>query len=140
MDEKEIQLKRRENEEQATAGRARILGMPYLDTRQFENEIGLVPDLLDVAQMHRDFIIPLQRGGGEEHYQFMVTSRTPRSVIDKMRQEYTNEGEKADFFLISGSAYKVFMLRYDPPQVIQYDDIKIAGRGIQKRLLQCLRH
>ena len=129
MDEKEIQLKRRNNEEQATAERARILGLPYLDTRSFENEIALVPDLLEVGQMHKDFIIPLQRGGGEEHYQFMVTSQTPKSVIERMRQEYTDEGEKADFFLISGSAYKVFMLRYDPPKQIHYDDIKIAGEG-----------
>lgn len=129
MDEAQIQQKRRDNEEQATAGRARILGLPYLDTRQFENEIPLVPDLLDVQQMHQDFIIPLQRGGGEEHYQFMVTSQTPRSVINKMAQEYTDNGERVDFFLISGSAYKVFMLRYDPPKVIQYDDIKIAGEG-----------
>lgn len=129
MDENDIQLKRRENEEQATAGRARILGLPYLDTREFENEIPLVPDLLDVQEMHKDFIIPLQRGGGEEHYQFMVTSQTPRTLIEKMRNEYTNEGERVDFFLISNSAYKVFMLRYDPPKIIQYDDIKIAGEG-----------
>ena len=79
--------------------------------------------------MHHDYIIPLQAGGGEEHYQFMVTSQTPRSVIERIRQEYINEGEKADFFLISGSAYKVFMLRYDPPKVVHYDDIKIAGEG-----------
>ena len=129
MDENEIQLKRRDNEERATADRARILSLPYLDTRSFENEIALVPDLLDIAQMHRDHIIPLQQGGGEEHYQFMVTSQTPRSVIERMRQEYTDEGEKADFFLISNSAYKVFMLRYDPPKVVKYDDIKIAGEG-----------
>ena len=129
MDENDIQLKRRDNEEQATAGRARILGLPYLDTREFENDIPLVPDLLDVQKMHQDFIIPLQRGGGEEHYQFMVTSQTPRTLIEKMRNEYTDEGERVDFFLISNSAYKVFMLRYDPPKVIQYDDIKIAGEG-----------
>ena len=129
MDESEIQLKRRENEERATAERARILGLPYLDTRGFENEIGLVPGLLEIEQMHRDFIIPLQRGGGEEHFQFMVTSQTPRSVIEQMRQKYTDEGERADFFLISNSAYKVFMLRYDPPKEIHYDDIKIAGEG-----------
>lgn len=129
MDERELQLKRRENEEQATAGRARILGLPYLDTRNFENEIPLVPDLLDVEEMHRNYIIPLQKGGGEEHYQFMVTSQTPRSVIEKMRQEYADDGERVDFFLISGSAYKVFILRYDPPKEIHYDDIKIAGEG-----------
>ena len=129
MNEDDIQQKRRDNEEQATVGRARILGIPYLDTRGFENELPLVPDLISVEQMHRDFIIPLQKGGGEEHYQYMVTSQTPRSVIDRMRKEYTDEGERVDFFLISGAAYKVFMLRYDPPKVVQYDDIKIAGKG-----------
>ena len=129
MHEDEIQIKRRENEEQATAGRARILGLPYLDTRRFENEIPLVQGLLDVEDMHRDFIIPLQKGGGEDHFQFMVTSQTPKSVIEKVRQDYTDEGEKTDFFLISLSAYKVFMLRYDPPKVVKYDDIKIAGEG-----------
>ena len=129
MDEQDVQLKRRDNEERATSERARILGFPYLDTRSFENNIPLTPDLIDVQQMHHDFIIPLQRGGGEEHYQFMITSQTPRSTVEKMRQEYTDEGEKVDFFLISGSAYKVFMLRYDPPKVIHYDDIKIAGEG-----------
>ncbi len=129
MDEGEIQAKRRENEEQATAGRARILGLPYLDTRDFENNIPLVPNLLEIQEMHKDFIIPLQEGGGDEHYQFMVTSQTPRTLIEKMRQEYTEEGEKVDFFLISNSAYKIFMLRYDPPKVVQYDDIKIAGEG-----------
>ena len=92
MNEDEVQLKRRDNEEEATRNRARILGLPYLDTREFENEIPLVKGLLDVKQMHQDFIIPLQKGGGEEHYQFMVTSQTPRSLIDKMRQEYTDEG------------------------------------------------
>ena len=129
MDESEIQRKRRENEELATAGRARILGLPYLDTREFENEIPLAEPFISIQQMHKDYIIPLQKGGGEEHYQFMVTSQTPRSLIQKMRQEYTDKGMKADFFLISNSAYKVFMLRFDPPVEIHYDDIKIGGDG-----------
>ena len=61
MDESEIQQKRRDNEEQATADRARILGLPYLDTREFENSIELVSGLLDVSEMHQSFIIPLQK-------------------------------------------------------------------------------
>ena len=129
MNEEELQQKRRDNEEMATSDRARILGLPYLDTRDFENTIPLTMDLLSIQEMHQNYIIPLQQGGGEEHYQFMVTSQTPRSLIERMRQEYTNEGEKADFFLISNSAYKVFMLRYDPPKQVHYDDIKIASEG-----------
>lgn len=134
MKEDEIQQKRRDNEEQVTSERARLLGLPYLDTRQFEDNSPLIPDLIDVSDMHRNFMIPLQKGGGDEHYQFMVTSQTPKSVIEKMRKEYTDEGERVDFFLISGSAYKVFILRYDPPQEIQYDDIKIASEGDSETL------
>lgn len=129
MDEQEIQRKRRDNEEQAALGRAHILGMPYLDTRDFENEIPLVMGLLSVEDMHRNYILPLQKGGDGEHYQYMVTSQTPRSVIENMRKQYEDEGERVDFFLISNSAYKVFMLRYDPPKEVIYDDIKIAGEG-----------
>lgn len=129
MNEDSIQQKRRDNEEQATESRARILGLPYLDTRDFENEIPLVDGLLSIPKMHQDFILPLQKGGGEERYQFMVTSQTPRTLIDRMRQNYTDNGERVDFFLISNSAYKVFMLRYDPPAEIHYDDIKIADEG-----------
>ena len=129
MDEREIQKKRRENEEQATEQRSKILGLPYLDAREFESTIPLVKDLISVQQMHKNFILPLARGDGEEHYQFLVTSQTPKSVIDKMRQDYLDQGERADFFLISQSAYKVLMLRYDPPKEVHYDDIKIAGEG-----------
>lgn len=129
MYENEIQVKRRDNEERVTAERARILGLPYLDTRSFENTIPLTEGVMTAQEMYKDHIIPLQKGGGEEHYQFMVTSQTPRSLIDGKRREYTDDGERADFFLISESAYKVFMLRYDPPREVHYDDIKIAGEG-----------
>ena len=129
MDEREIQNKRRENEERATEGRARILGLPYLDTRPFEETMPLTQGLIDVAEMHRDYILPLHKGGGDEHYQFMVTSQTPRTLIERIRQKYADEGEKVDVFLISTSAYKVLMLRYDPPVEVHYDDIKIAGEG-----------
>lgn len=129
MEEAEIQRKRRENEEQATASRARILGFEYLDTREFENSIELVRGLIDIKQMHRDFIIPLKYGGDDEVYEFMVTSQTPKSVIDELRKNYTDEGERIRFFLISLSAYQVFILRHDPPKEIIYDDIKIAKDG-----------
>ena len=134
MNEDDVQKKRRDSEEEATSNRSRILGFPYLDTRTFEAEIPLVPNILDKEQMHRDYIIPLQEGGGGEHYQFMITSQTPRTTIEKIRSEYLDRGERTDFFLISKSAYQVFMLRYDPPKEIKYDDIKIATEGDSKTI------
>lgn len=129
MDESEIQRKRRDNEEQATRSRARILGLPYLDTREFENTIPLVPDVLDVKTMRKNFMIPLQKGDEETPFRFMVTSQTPNSLLPDMRRQYAEDGKHVGFFLISNSAFQNFMLRYDPPQQVHYDDIKIAQEG-----------
>ena len=129
MNEEEIQQKRRANEEAATASRARILGLPYLDTRPFEKSIPLVQGMLEIPQMHRDYILPLERGSEEKPAQLLCTSQTPRSVIDNIRTDYNNHGRNCTFFLISLSAFQVLMLRYDPPQQVHYDDIKIAGEG-----------
>ena len=63
MNEDELQQKRRENEEAATANRARILNLPYLDTRNFEASVPLVSGLLDIEEMRQSFILPLQKGG-----------------------------------------------------------------------------
>lgn len=134
MDEQEIQRKRRANEERSTAERARVLGFPYLDTRRFENDVPLVKDVLTVSEMKEKEIIPLQKGSEDRHYQFLVTSSTPKSAVDKMREQYMNGGERADFFLISESAYKAFMLRYDPPKEAHFDDIEIADNGDSKTL------
>ena len=86
-------------------------------------------DVLDKKQMHEDYIIPLQKGAEAVPYQFMVTSQTPKSVIDTLTRTYEDEGMRIEFYLISNSAYQVFMLRHDPPQVVHYHDIKIADAG-----------
>jgi len=139
MDEAEIQRKRRENEEQATKRRASILGLPYLDTRSFENTVPLVPDVLSVEQMRKDYIIPLQYSPEDMSYRFIVTSQTPNSLIPKMRQEYGDRGAHVAFFLVSKAAYQAFMLRYDPPKETIYDDIKIASEGDSETIAQVSR-
>lgn len=129
MDEGEIQRKRRDNEEKATKERARILGLPYLDTRDFEQTIPLLKDIMDVADMHKDFMIPFEKGDHETPYRFFVTSQTPNSLLEDMHKAYNDAGEHVVFFLISNSGYRALMLRYDPPKQIHYDDIKIAKEG-----------
>ena len=121
MDESEIQRKRRDNEEMATRRRASLLGYSYLDTRQFETTIPLVPDLLKVEEIKNAFIVPLQKGNDQRPYQFMITSQTPQSKISDLRKQYGSGGQSVDFFLISGSAYQAFLIRYDPPKEIVYE-------------------
>lgn len=139
MNEAEIQRKRRDNEEEATRRRAGILGLPYLDTRTFEETVPLVPDVLSIEDMRKDYIVPLQVNPDEASYRFMVTSQTPNSLIPKMRQEYTDRGAHIAFFLISKAAYQVFMLRYDPPKETVYDDIKIATEGDSETIAEVSR-
>ncbi len=136
MDENEVQRKRRQNEEDATSRRAGILGLAYLDTRDFEKDIPLVRDVLGKKEMHENFIIPLQKGEGSVPYQFMVTSQTPRSVIEKKTKVYEDQGLRVEFYLISNSAYQCFMLRHDPPQQVHYDDIEIASEGDSETIQQ----
>ncbi len=129
MDEKKIQDHRREQDEQSTNQRAAILGLQYLDTRSVEETLPLVRDVLSIEQMHKSRIIPLVAGGGAEPWKFGVTTQTPQSLIQSMTKEYDERGDNTQFFLISNSAYRAFMNRYDPPKKVIYDDIKIATEG-----------
>ena len=129
MDEAKIQAQRRNNDEESTERRAAILGLQYLDTRQIEQALPLVEGLLSVDQMHKDRIIPLVMGSESEPYRFAVTSTTPQSLLVRMEREYADDGKAIQFFLISQSGYDAFMLRYDPPPELHYDDIEIAKEG-----------
>ena len=129
MDEAKIQAQRRNNDEESTERRAAILGLQYLDTRQIEQALPLVEGLLSIDQMHKDRIIPLVMGSESEPYRFAVTSTTPQSLLVRMEREYADDGKAIQFFLISQSGYDAFMLRYDPPPEIHYDDIEIAKEG-----------
>ena len=59
MDEDKIQARRREQDEEATKRRAAILGLQYLDTREFEADVPLVRDVLTNDEMYRGRIVPL---------------------------------------------------------------------------------
>lgn len=131
MEENKVQLMRRQKEEEATEQRARILGLTYLDTRDFEDIFPLARDLFTNEQMYRAFLAPLQIGDIDENkpWRVLITSLTPRSVIQKLSKKYQDEGKTLELFLISESAWKNIMRRYDPPKKVVYDDIEIAGEG-----------
>ena len=138
MDEQKIQQKRREDEENATAKRADILGLNYLDARPFEDSFPLVRDVFSNEQMYAGKLATLQAGREEtgEPWRIMITSQTPRTVVQKIRKTYEDNGKNVDFYLISEFAWKKIMRRYDPPKEIIYDDIEIAGDGDSETLAQ----
>lgn len=129
MDESKVQAQRREHDENATRERAAILGVQYLDTRNFEKDIPLVDGILSIEEMYKGRLIPLVRGSESDAYQFGITTQTPQSLVTRMRRDYNDRGMNAEFNMISGSAFKLFMNRYDPPKQVVYDDITIAKEG-----------
>jgi type II secretory ATPase GspE/PulE/Tfp pilus assembly ATPase PilB-like protein len=129
MDEDKTQERRRDQDEKATQQRAAILGLQYLDAREVEETLPLTSGILTNDEMYKGYIIPLTSGGGTEPYRFGVTSQTPQSLIQKMASEYNDRGELTQFLLMSGSGFRAFMNRYDPPKEIIYDDIQIAKEG-----------
>lgn len=129
MNEDKVQAQRRAHDEDATRQRAAILGVQYIDAREFEQDIPLVKDILSVQEMYKGFIVPLKAGSTEEAYQFGITTQTPQSLVQNMSREYNERGENVVFLMISGSAFKALMNRYDPPKQVIYDDIQIAKEG-----------
>lgn len=129
MDESAIQDKRRDQDEQATRRRATILGIQYLDAREFEKDIPLIKDVLTIEDMYSGFVVPLSIDEETMTYRFGVTSRTPQSLIATMTDNYRDEGKMAKFYLISGTAFNVLMLRHNPPKKKIYEDIEIAKEG-----------
>lgn len=129
MDEEKIQQRRRAQDETATQQRAAILGLQYLDTRDIEQTIPLISGVLTVEEMYRGRWVPIAQGSEEKPYRFAVTSQTPQSLFQNIRDRYRDNGYYVEFVMISGSGYKALMNRYDPPKVVVYDDIQIAKQG-----------
>ncbi len=136
MDEDKIQQNRREADEQATAQRAAILGIKYLDTRQIENTIELAQNVLDIPVMHQNRLVPLVAGNEGQPWQFGATTQTPQSYIRELTQQYNSVGHNIQFFLISNSGYKQIIDRFDPVIKVIHDDIKIASEGDSNTITQ----
>lgn len=129
MNEDKIQQQRREHDEASTKQRAAILGVQYLDSRPIENGLPLVENILSVAEMYKNFMVPLELSVDGSPYRFGITTQTPQSIIQGMARQYNDRGDNIQFAMISGSAFKAFMRRYDPPKQVIYDDIEIAKDG-----------
>jgi type IV pilus assembly protein PilB len=136
MDESKIQQQYRDQDESATQQRAAILGLPYLDMRGTDETIDLVPNVLEVDEMHRRRVVPLRAGSESTTWQFAVTTQTPQSFLKEIADRYAAQGQNTAFSLISSSGFNVLMNRYDPPKVVHYDDIQIAKAGDSETIAQ----
>lgn len=126
----------RTQDEQNTQNRAAILGFRYFDTRGQVAGAELIPDELMISEMHSAQIIPLRIGRDDASYVFGVTVSTPQSYIRDFTKRYNDNGHAVEFVLISNSGFREFMLRYDPPKEVVYNDVEIAREGDSSTLDQ----
>ncbi len=136
MDEDKVQKEHREQDEQSTAQRAAILGISYLDTRPIEVTIPIAKDVIEIAIMYKNRIVPLISGSESLTWQFGITTQTPQSYIRELTKQYNDDGRNVQFFLISNSGYKILMDRYDPVIKVVHDNIQIAKEGDSETIKQ----
>lgn len=136
MEEDKVQKNRRDQDEQATAGRASILGVQYLDTRPFEATIALANGILDIPTMRQNRLVPLLAGNEAQLWQFGMTTQTPQSFIRDLTKQYSDVGHSVKFFLISYSGYKNFIDRFDPVVKVIHNDIQIAREGDSNTIIE----
>jgi type IV pilus assembly protein PilB len=117
----------RDQEEQNTQRRAGLLGLQYLDTREFAKSSPLWKDILEVHEMRQGRLVPLSDGNEEVALIFGITVSTPQPLLTQLRTRFPNR--IVQFMMISDSGFEDLMLRYDPPKKVVYEDVKIATEG-----------
>lgn len=125
------QVKFRENEEYNTKTRADLLKIPYLDSRTVA-DIPLVTGVIDIPEMYENKMVPLyDKGSG---YTFGITISTPQQILRQLRERFKDK--IINFVMISLPGYKEFMLRFDPPKEVHYDDITVSSEGASDNVKQ----
>lgn len=128
-EEAERQRRFREVDEANTAKRASILGVQYRDMRDTEQSMELINDVMDVPEMYRYRMIPLQKGDYTHPTVYGITLSTPESHIRDLNQKAADDSESVSYLMISDSAFRAIMRRYDPPKNVVYHNVEIASEG-----------
>ncbi|MCL2451996.1 hypothetical protein FWD20_04010, partial [Candidatus Saccharibacteria bacterium] len=127
MDEEKRQQRFREVDESNTARRAGVLNVPYQDMRGQEETIPLAEGMMDIADMYKYRMVPLVEGDHDRPFLYGITLSTPESHVKDIKKSAAEDTQEAKFVLISDSAFRVMMRRYDPPKEVHYEDVEITG-------------
>lgn len=114
----------RQEQEQATQRRARILGMNYVDASNIPNK-QLFEYLLSVQDLYRLKLVPLH--ADQSNILFGILTTTPQTSMAEVKQRFLNQ--IVNFAIISDAGYRDYMALYDPPKKIVYHDIALNTAG-----------
>ena len=111
----------RTEQEQSTARRARIIGMQYADTSTI-TEKPLYKDILSIPEIKQLKVIPLIVN--KNSITFGVTTTTSQKTMKDLNARF--QDQQTNFVIISDAGYREYVLLYDPPRKIEYQDIAIS--------------
>ena len=129
--EERDQARFREADENSTLRRAGLLGFEYLDSRGYQLPNGPVKDVLSKEEMYKEYVTLLDQTSNG--YTFGITNRTPQSFIKDLSARF--QDHRIIIYMISESGWRELMHIYDPPKVIQYEDIDVKNYGSSDNLL-----
>lgn len=128
-DEVERQNRFREVDENSTAKRAGILGVEYLDLRDKDATLPLIKDVMEIPEMYRYRMVPLQKGDYTHPTIYGITLSTPESQLRELNQRAEKNSESVSYRLISDSSFRNIMRRFDPPKNVVYHNVEISSDG-----------
>lgn len=112
----------RRDEELSTERRAQILNISYYDT-SIDADKALYKDIITIDQMRQYRIIPIAADQSNIH--FGITNTTSQQTMNSLVNHFTDQ--KVTFSLISDTGFRDYMLLYDPPKKVVYEDITLTN-------------
>ena len=124
-------VRARDEQEQVTQRRARILGLDYVDTSKILNK-QLFQSLLTVPDLYHLKMVPLQ--AEQSNILFGILTTTPQTALTAVKHRFLDK--IVNFAIISDAGYRDYMVMYDPPKKIYYQDIALNTAGTKELIQQ----
>lgn len=119
------------DDEQATQRRARILGMDYVDTSQYQNK-PLFKNILSVPEIRQLRVVPLN--ANQSQILFGITTNTSQATMRQLQQRF--QDQRVSYAIISDTGFRDYLQLYDPPKQVVYQDINLNTAGTDDLIKQ----
>lgn len=119
------------DEERSTQRRAQLLRMTYTDTSAMSDK-PLYKTLLTLEQMRTYRVVPLKVDANS--IVFGITTTTSQQTMNALVKHF--QDQSVSFTLISEIGYRDYMLLYDPPKKVVYQNIELATAGTDALVTQ----
>ncbi len=100
--------------------------MSYVDSSKLQKQ--LFKNVLNLDELRNFRAIPLT--ADEHNIHFGITTTTSQQTLNNLTRRFTDQ--RLEFSIISETGYREYMVLYDPPKKVEYEDISISGNDQTK--------